>query len=194
MIRPASTQNTWRSPLRGRLAALALVLALAGSLHARAAAWEADDLKAVLIGKIVSFIKWPAEAGLDDPERPFELAILGQTPLEPVLYRLYRDVRMANHRVFVRRVRSIGDIGRPHLLFLGRVSESDLKSALAALKTSPVLTVADTEGFADRGVAVNLYREADRIRFEISRAALQRHRLSAGYQLLNFARLVDPDR
>ena len=61
---------------------------------------------------------------------------------------------------------------------------------MAHLKTTPVLTVGDSEGYADRGVAVNLYMIDEQVHIEISRRALQRHKLEASYHLLTLARLV----
>jgi hypothetical protein len=40
-------------------------------------------------------------------------------------------------------------------------------------------------------VAVNLYLSGDNVRFEISRRALARQRLSASYRLLGMARLIE---
>ena len=151
---------------------------------------NALDVKAGMIGKIAEFVHWPAAAGLDDPDRPFEFVILGSTPLEPHLVRYYREVRIAGHRVFLRRARDIADVGQPHLLFIAGALEDELEIIISHLKKAPVLTVGDTEGFAQRGAAVNLYVAEDQVRFEISRRALQRHQLEASYHLLTLARLI----
>jgi hypothetical protein len=182
-------------PLARGLAIVAFFAALATSSgHAQATEFTDVELKAALIGKIVGFMRWPSDAGLDDPERPFELVILGPTPLDRAFKQLYGKVRIAGHRVFVRTTRDLGDVGRPHLLFIAPSFEADLDRIFSTLGTSPVLTAGDTEGFAARGVAINLYRDNDHVRFEISRRALSRSRLQASYQLLSHARLVDePD-
>jgi hypothetical protein len=62
---------------------------------------------------------------------------------------------------------------------------------VARVRDAPVLIVGDTEGFANRGVAVNIVVAEDRLRFEISRRALQRQKLEASYHLLSLARLID---
>ena len=48
----------------------------------------------------------------------------------------------------------------------------------------------NTPGFAKRGVAVNLIRDNDRMRFEVNRQALDHAGLRASYQLLDLAKLV----
>jgi hypothetical protein len=177
-----------RALINSGLAALAL-------FAAPRAAWPLKlnvlALKVAMIGKIAEFVRWPRSAGLEDPDRPFEFVILGATPLEPLLVSYYRQVRIAGHRVFVRRARDLSDVGQPHLLFVARSMEDEIERVVARLKDGPVLTVADTEGFAQRGLAVNLYVSDDQLRFEISRRALQRHKLEASYHLLSLARLID---
>jgi hypothetical protein len=135
-------------------------------------------------------VRWPPGEGLEDPDRPLEFVILGQSPLEPHLVRYYRQVRIAGHRVFLRRAKDLADVGQPHVLFIASSVEDELEKILGQLKNLPVLTVGDTEGFAERGVAVNLYVADDQVRFEVSRRALQRHQLEASYHLLTLAKLV----
>jgi hypothetical protein len=151
------------------------------------------DLKTAIVGKIAEFINWPPEAGLGDPTRPFELVILGDTPLGPRLFAYYgtQGVTINGHRVFLRRARNVDDIGHAHLLFVGPTYENRLHEVLAVIGQMSVLTIGDTEGYAHRGMAVNLFRSGDRVRFEISRRALARQRLTASYRLLNLARLIE---
>jgi hypothetical protein len=154
---------------------------------------RAIDLKTVLVGKMAEFVRWPAPAGLDDPNRPFEFAILGSTPLMAALVSYYGDAaaRIAGHRVFLRRVVDLLDLGKPHLLFVGSNMEGSIASLLAHVGNAPVLTMADSDGFAQRGIAINFYQSDDQVRFEISRRALQRAGLQASYRLLSRARLID---
>lgn len=167
------------------------ILALASPRPAQSLKLNALALKVAMVGRIAEFVRWPASAGLDDPDRPFELVLLGASPLEPHFASYYSQVRIAGHRVFFRRARDLDDVGQPHLLFLAPSLEDDVERVVARLGTSAVLTVADTEGFAQRGVAVNLYLADERLRFEVSRRALQRHKLEASYHLLSLARLLD---
>jgi hypothetical protein len=154
---------------------------------------RASDLKTVLIGKMAEFVRWPAAAGLDDPDRAFEFAILGSTPLMGGLVGYYSDssARIAGHRVYLRRTTDLSDVGKPHLLFVGSDMEDSIPALLSRLGNAPVLTMADTDGFAQRGIALNFYQVDDQVRFEISRRALQRAGLQASYRLLSRATLID---
>jgi hypothetical protein len=117
--------------------------------------------------------------------------VLGSTPLDAGLSRYYERVGIAGHRVFLRHARDLQDIGRPHLLFIGAEYEDRLDAVFATLGKAPVLTVSDTDGFARRGVAVNLYIEGDQVRFEIARRAFHHHGLQPSYRLLGLARLLE---
>ena len=144
-----------------------------------------------MIGKIAEFIRWPAALGLEDPTRPIEFVILGSSALEPRLVDYYSQVRIAGHRVFLRRAHDLNDVGRPQILFLAPSVEDDIERIVARLAGAPVLTVADSEGFAQRGVAINMVLKGDQIGFEISRPALARAHLEASYHLLTLARLIE---
>jgi hypothetical protein len=74
--------------------------------------------------------------GLDQPDRPFEFVILGNTPLEPHLVRYYRQVRIAGHRVFLRRAEDLADVGQPHLLFIARLAGGRPRAIVGTLKSA----------------------------------------------------------
>ena len=154
---------------------------------------RADDLKTVLIGKIAEFVRWPDHAGLADQNRAFELAVLGTTSLDPALSRYYSDqgARIAGHRIYFRRANDLGDVGSPHLLFVGPNMEDAIGELVRRLGGAPVLTVAESEGFVQKGIAISLLQAGDQVRLEISRRALERAGLSASYRLLSRARLID---
>jgi hypothetical protein len=178
---------------RPALAALALgaVALVAGPRSAQPREFDEIELKIALIGRIADFVTWPAEAGLDDPHRPLELVVLGETALFPSIRKYYENVRIAGHRVWVHTARDVGDVERPHLLFIGPSYEERLGEVLARVRGVPVLTVGDTEGYARRGIAINLYPSGPQIRFEVSRRALESHGLRASFRMLSLARLID---
>ena len=158
------------------------------------ARFDVLELKTAIIGRIAEFVRWPAESGLHEPDRPFEFVVLGDTPLWQHLFSYYweRSVNIAEHRVFLRRARDISAVGRSaHLLFVGPSYEERLEEIVSTLGRSSVLTVGDTQGYAHRGLAVNLYVSGEMVRFEASRRAFERHGLSPSYRLMALARLID---
>lgn len=147
------------------------------------------DLEAAMIQKIASFVRWPASAGLERPGARFVVTVLGASPLLARLTFLYGKV--SSPPAVVRAVDELADIGKCHVLFIARAYADRLPEVLDLVGDQPTLMIGDTPGMAERGVAVNLYREGDRVRFEINRRALERRGLQASYQLLSLARLVE---
>lgn len=150
-----------------------------------------EDLEAAMLQKIVGFVRWPASAGLRRPQARFVVTVLGKSPLVPRLTFLFDE---PNPGMPPARIRSVGrreDIGQTHVLFITRGYAQQLPHILDQVGDSPILVMGDTPGFAQRGVAVNLYRDGDQVRFEINRRALVTRRLQASYKLLALARLVE---
>jgi hypothetical protein len=174
------------------IASLGLTRAKLGAAQAKTR-FDVLELKTAIIGRIAEFVRWPPESGLDELQRPFEFVVLGDTPLWQPLFSYYwdRGVSIAGHRVFIRRAKDVDAIGQPHLLFVGSSFSERVEEVVRALGRSPVLTVGDTDGYAQRGIAVNLYVSGELIRFEASRRAFERHRLSPSYRMMALARPID---
>jgi hypothetical protein len=58
------------------------------------------------------------------------------------------------------------------------------------LRSERVLTVGETQGFADGGGIINFIEENNKIRFEINAEAARRTGLNISSELLKLARLV----
>jgi len=163
------------------LAALAATLALAPP-PARA---EAEyQVKAAILYNIARFVDWPGGG------RPtVTLCILGADPFGPAIDSLVGHP-VGQGQLEVRRVTHASDLRACQMLFIAGSEADHLKADLAQVAHAPVLTVADTAGFAQAGVVVNLYLEQNRVRFEINIDAAQRSHLPISSQLLKLARIT----
>ena len=171
------------------LTALACAFPLSGARAQRGYGFV--DLEAAMLQKIASFVRWPESCGLQKPSGQFVVTVLGGSPLVPRLGFLYAKPGKGMPSVQVRVVSQRSEIGKTHILFVTRAFSEELHQVLDLVGDDPVLVMGDTPGFAARGVAVNLYRDGDRVRFEINRRALESRGLKASYQLLSLARLVE---
>jgi hypothetical protein len=145
-------------------------------------------VKAGFIAKFPDFVDWPES----ERRNPFTFCLAGDSELAAPLKSVVRHVRFAGARP---RVKQLSDGERPtgcKVLFIPGRRALELEEILRAVGDRPVLTVADTPGFAERGVHINLFREGDRVRFEVNRAAAERAGLDLSFRLLETARLVEP--
>lgn len=183
---------------RRRVAAGILVLGFAaasGLVSSRSAARKPDvhRLELNCIERIVSFVVWPKDAKLARPDQPFVWTFVGSTPLHRKARERYALRRVQGHRVVVRSARSASGVSSCHLMFIASSAAGELARILNAVGSRPVLTIADTPGMAERGVAINLYQEQGKFRFEINRKALERAGIQASFRLLTLARIVEED-
>lgn len=180
---PRRRGSGWLSGWRALPPALLLLLTGAAATADSPTEYE---VKAAFVHNIAKFVEWPASAGVKETLR---LCILGPGPFgaaaeglrgKPVGSKLW-EVAPANARA---------NLKECQVLFVGAAEAANLPRLLEGLKGSPVLTVGDTEGYAERGVMVNLFLEQNKVRFEINNGAAGRAGLRISSQLLKLARIV----
>lgn len=164
-----------------RLAAAMPLLALAPA-HAGPPEYE---IKAAFIYQIARLVEWPANV-----DAPMRLCILGADPFGAALDSIRgRPVGARSLEV------ALPDAGVPlhecALLFVAAPAEKSLDRVVALSRGAGMLTIGDTEGFAQRGAMVNFFLDGDKVRFEINRNAVRQGGLRISSKLLSLARLVD---
>ena len=118
-------------------------------------------------------------------EGPLTIAVVGDDPFDWRLDQVMKG-RSANGRdIVVKRVRPSDDLTKYHVLFVSASEAARVASIVARTSQAPVLTVGDTPGFVDDGGMVRLFVDGERVRFQISVAAVERARLKASAQLLS---------
>ena len=77
------------------------------------------------------------------------------------------------------------------VLFIAVSESGNIRQILDGIEGSTVLTIGDTEGYAEQGVMVNFYLEDNMVRIEINIDAARRAGLNISSQLLKLARIVN---
>ncbi len=172
---------------RAGLAALlfALLLAVPGAAPAQTA--PEYDVKAAFLYNFTKFVDWPPGA-FPDPNS-LRICVLGDDPFGGSLQAVAGE-QVANHKLTVTRMDTISRPGGCQILFISRSEESRLPQILAAIKSSPVLTVGDTKGLVDKGVIINFTLDGSKVRFEINTESADRAGLRISSKLLQLAKRV----
>ena len=160
---------------------------LLGAVCAVAQSTPEYQAKVVLMDKLTRFVDWPAGG---DPQRAFVLAVLGRTPFGDELDSYFAGRQLKNRPVTLRYLHQLSELGECDLLFICASEKPRLPAILEHLKGRPVLTVADTEGFARAGVMVGLVRTGARIGFEVNLAPTREAGLRMAPGFLQLATLV----
>jgi hypothetical protein len=170
-----------------RLRFLLLALLLAAPALAAAPAASEYDVKAAFLYNFTKFVDWPSEA-FSDPSS-LRICVLGEDPFGKSLQAV-TDEQVGGHKLIVTRTESLARPAGCQVLFISRSEREKLPQILAALKDAPVLTVADTNGFADRGVIINFVLEGSKVRFEINTDAADRAKIKISSKLLQLAKRI----
>lgn len=146
------------------------------------------QVKAAFLYNFAKFIEWPADTG-----GTLNLCLLG----EDNFGRDIDDIEgktAAGKVLSVRRIKSVHEVRKCRMLFIASPENEQLDSVLAAAQGLNILTVGDTNGYAERGVVINFYKEQNKIRFEINKAAAARSGLKISSKLFGLARIVHDTR
>jgi hypothetical protein len=182
-----------RTPRRAFTGLLLLALALAGTPnHADGGSERADsrEVKAVFLINFLSFAEWPS-AKLGPPPAKLTIAVLGDPSFVPLVEKAATGRTVNGRTVAVLAVDTPEQAIAAHLVFIPSSHARRLPATLRALEGAPVLTVGDTDGFAEQGVAINLYTFDNRVRIEVNSTAAARAGVKLSANLMRLARIVE---
>jgi hypothetical protein len=146
-------------------------------------------IKAAFLYNFAKFVDWPpAKAGHEKLE--FKIGILGDNPFGTDID-VVKGKRIRGLPLKILQADSLSELGGCQIIFLSANIENELKTILEQLQSRPVLTVSDKNGFANRGVIINLVKENNKIRFQINPAAADRAGLKISSHLLRLAHIVE---
>ena len=143
-------------------------------------------LKAAYLEKFALFTDWPT----DIHESHFIIGIIGDNPFGDQIFEYYDNLKIKNKDVKIELYNSVKDIKECNVLFIENSKEESIKQILKVISDKPILTIGDTEGFAEDGVILNLYLDGNKIKFEINEDAVKKSGLNMSYHLLKLARSV----
>jgi hypothetical protein len=180
----------WAARLRGCCLLLGIGLVLPPSVPAQQGEYT---IKAVFLEHFTRFIEWPESAGLTAGSSPFRLTVIGENPFNSILERVYAEQSIKDRSVEIRYISTPDEIFDCHLLFISSSVEERLQEILSYTRDRPILTVGDTDGYAEQGVLINFFLAGDNIKFEINEKAVHESGLVMSYRLLNLARIVNAE-
>ena len=145
-----------------------------------------SKLKAEMLERFTVFVEWPA---FSNPT--FQVGIIGTNPFGSKLEGVFRETKVNGKKAEIKTYTTPQGIGSLQILFISGSEAERLPEILAAVAGKPVLTVSDTEGFAEKGVMINFYQAGEYVRFEVNQRASQFSGLKFSSRLLKLARIVD---
>lgn len=172
---------------------LATILSLAhpgvsrGTPPARSAPEHA--VKAEFIERFTRFVDWP-DSTFASPSAPFVVCAWGRGPLTSQLEQVVsRQPIKARPARFVH-VESQDGLQPCHVLYVATPDRAVVRGIVASTRGKPLLSVGDQPGFAEEGVLINLFVDAEGfVRFEINLDAARVSGLKISSKLMRLAKL-----
>jgi hypothetical protein len=172
--------------LRLVFALLALAAAWPAALQAAGspprdpeAQWE---VKARHLCSMPRFIDWPEEA-LPNPDSPLVIGVMGSDRFLEIVQREAEGKMIKGHPLQVRRPRG-REFQSCHVLFVSDLAWKRGRGLIELLRHRPILTVGETQGFAQSGGIANFRLDDDRVYLEVNDDAAKRARLNISSKLL----------
>jgi hypothetical protein len=150
---------------------------------------ELEYHKTVILFKILQFVTF-SESG----EEVLELICFGEDAMTRAISTLSRTYQVSGKKIHVSQVRSFQEllgINRIHIVFLAADEIMHLAEIQEEARKRSFLLVGDGEGFAARGVHVNLILFKGRIQFEINRLEVEKTDLYLSSKLYKLARIIE---
>ncbi|HTD67267.1 MAG TPA: YfiR family protein [Candidatus Limnocylindria bacterium] len=166
-----------------------LMLAAGRMIGAEVAVAKEHELKAAFLYNFTKFVEWPTNS-FADTNTPLVIAVAGPSPCAAALEPLARDRKVNGRSFIIKTVKKPEEAAGAHLLFVPASENARLKDWLAWSAGQSVLTVGESEEFAQQGGMIVFLVEGEKIRFEINMAQADAARLKVSAQLQKLAKTV----
>ena len=143
------------------------------------------QVKAAFLFNFVKFVEWPAEA-FNDGGTPIIVGVLGDDPSSSAIDQTINDKTANGRRLVIQRFSSVKALTYCHVLFIGYSQRANLQKILAVVGPR-VLTVGETDRFAQTGGIINFIIIDHKVRFEINQTAAEKAGLRISAKLLGLS-------
>jgi hypothetical protein len=158
---------------------------------AQADAVSEYQAKAAFIYNFTKFVQWPASS-FSSPTSPLVIAVLGTDPFGSSLRDAVAGKSAEGHPLKVIRLEgtATADLTGCHLLFISSSEKERVGTILASLAGASVLTVADTERFAQKGGVIQFDQAGTKIQLVVNQTAAKKAKLTISSKLLQVAKIL----
>lgn len=143
------------------------------------------QLKAAYLYNFAKFITWPENA-FDDATAPFVIGLFDAEEMKKFAD-LLTAKKIRNRPVVIKHFTSLNNISDCHILYLGSLETNAEKTLLKKLETKPVVSVADSNHFAEHEGIIQFIPVRGRLRFIINLANANAAGVRIDSQLLSLA-------
>lgn len=148
----------------------------------------AYKVKAGYLFNFARFVEWPARG--TNAAATFRIGIVDDGGAYAVMSAQLAGKQVQGRTVETQQLKPGDDLRACDIVFVVRSRARHLGDLLQKLGDAPVLTVGDSEGFAEQGGCINFVQQGEHIRFEVNLEAAERARLKISSKIAAMATIV----
>ncbi|MBL4783335.1 MAG: YfiR family protein [Porticoccaceae bacterium] len=176
-----------------KLSALCLVFGLSlTTAPSLAADFASHEIKAVFLFNFANFVRWPDDAFAEESSPFIFCASNPQSAIVKTLAQVIHGESQERHQLLLKAPFKSNELADCHLLFLEEADLAEYHSQLPSLSSGSLLTVSDSDNFADSGGLIQLVENKSRIQPLINSSQLERSKLTISSTLLRLAKIHRP--
>ncbi len=179
-------------PIRLRKFLMIFLLIMLSTFQNTVSQEVTNNVKVAFLEKFTRFINWPNESNHSISSNYFIISVVGESPLNNEIYKFYKNRKIKGKDVKINFIKEISEIDKCHLLFITNSEKERLGEIIKYTKDKPILTIGDSDGFAEQGVIINMHSKNNQLRFQINETALKFSGLYMNFKLLSLAEIVNP--
>jgi len=175
---------------RLRLCVLAGLLMIGlPAARAQPAGTKEYQIKAAFLYNFTQFVDWPTNS-FASADSPLTIGVMGNDPFGDSLNDIVRGEKVNGHPLVVKHFQPGEELKDCHILFISQSESRRLNDIFTGLKGHCILTVGETEGFAQDGGIIRFLTEKNKIRLRINVDAAKAANLNMSSRLLKLAEIV----
>lgn len=147
-------------------------------------------VKTAMVYKITKFISWPESVFMLE-DSPLNICVAkGSSFAKPM--KSLQGLKVRGHTIEIITFKDITTVEfQCQVLVVSRKEAKDTELLLASVATRPVLTIGDSDGFAEQGGIIGLELKQNRVGFAINIEASEQVGLGINAQLLQLAKIIE---
>lgn len=144
---------------------------------------KAENVMAVYIYNFTKFFHWPDSNQFDK----FFISIYGESNILNPLKIIAGKEKVNGKQIVVKELTSLNNLDSCHILFLPNKNENQLPDILKLVSGKKILTISNSNGFAENGIGINFLSIDQKIRFEVNRSAIESVGIVPNSRILSLA-------
>lgn len=138
-------------------------------------------IQSIFIYNFIKLIEWPSSYRTGN----FNIEVLGNDAIYGELTALAQQKKAGNQTIQVKIINSLGELTKPHILYIPRNQSSQIENAKAAIGKKSILLITDTNDGTSKGADINFIIVNNKPKFEITPSSAQSKSLQVSSNLVN---------